>query len=155
MIQRLHLHEACCDLVADVARISGKVQLRVTGTSMVPTLWPGDIVVVHRCEPSELLPNSVVMFRRCGRLVVHRLILRTADQIVARGDALSWPDDPVGVSDVVGRVEFAIRNGRRVDLKGSLWSRVVAFVLRHSEWCARLFLQLSFRIRRMRVAAVT
>jgi signal peptidase I len=152
LIQIAHLHEACCDLVADVARISGKVQVRVAGTSMVPTLWPGDVVVVRRCEPSELLPNSVVMFRRSGGLVVHRLILRTADQVTARGDAHSCLDEPVTLSDVIGRVELVIRNGRSIDPKGSIWCSGVAFVLRHSEWCACLFLRLSFRMRRTRVA---
>ena len=34
-----------CELVADVARAFGEVRLRVTGASMLPAIWPGDILV--------------------------------------------------------------------------------------------------------------
>jgi signal peptidase I len=152
MIEGSQLHEACCDLAADVARSSGKVQIRVYGTSMVPTLWPGDMVIVRPCQPSELLPDSLIMFRRNGGLVVHRLIHRTKDQIVARGDAHSDLDEPVGLSDVVGRVESVLRDGRPVDPRGSIWCRGLAFMLRRCELFARMFLRLGFRMRKREFA---
>jgi signal peptidase I len=153
-MQATYLRDACCDLVMEVARTSGKVNLRVVGSSMIPTLWPGDEVLVFRCEPSELQPNSIVMFRRNRGLVVHRLVLRTAGHIIARGDALSFPDEPVLFSDVVGRVESVLRNGRPVDLRGSLLCRGIAFVLRNSGSFAGLFLRLIFRLRTIQGAEI-
>jgi hypothetical protein len=36
-----------CELVADVLRAGGEARVRVMGTSMLPALWPGDILVIH------------------------------------------------------------------------------------------------------------
>jgi len=68
------LQEACCDLVADLVCSSCKVQLKVTGASMVPALWLGDLLSVHSCVPSELLPDLMIVFRQKQKLIVHRWI---------------------------------------------------------------------------------
>ena len=134
MISEAHLQSACCDLVADIARNQGQVQLKVAGASMVPTLWPGDLVTVRSCDLSELQPGSIVVFRQNERLVTHRLMrvdfARWVDSthgadgcLVTRGDARSRCDKPVKASEVLGRVESAMRNGRPVNLQPSLWHR--------------------------------
>lgn len=152
MTREAHLQEACCSLVADVARISGKVQLRVAGASMVPTLWPGDFVSVHCCDPSELQPDSIIVFRQQQRLIIHRLLHRAGGRLITRGDARPLLDDPIDPADIVGRVENVIRNGHPVDPRPSLWQRAVAAALRRSEWCTWFFLRFSSRMRKMGVA---
>jgi signal peptidase I len=154
MISEAHLQSACCDLVADVARNQGQVQLKVAGASMVPALWPGDLVTVRRSDLSELRPGSIVVFRQNERLVVHRFV-RWVDSthwadgcLVTRGDARPRYDQPVKAGEVLGRVESALRNGRPVNLQPSLWHRVLASVFRRSEWCASIYLRLSSRMRR-------
>ena len=118
MISEAHLQSACCDLIADVARNQGQVQLKVAGASMVPALWPGDLVTVRSCDSSELQPGSIVVFRQNERLVVHRLMradfARWVDSthwadgcLVTRGDARSRCDKPVKAGEVLGRVESA------------------------------------------------
>jgi signal peptidase I len=148
MILEAHLQSACCDLVAGVVRIHGKVHLKVAGASMVPALWPGDLVTVRSCDSSELQPGSIVVFRQNERLVVHRLMHWVGDCVVARGDARPRCDQPVKASEVIGCVESAVRNGRSVNLQPSLWHRVLASVFRRSQWCASLYLRLSSRVRR-------
>jgi signal peptidase I len=152
MITDAHLQSACCDLVADVARLSGKVQLKVAGASMVPALWPGDLVTVKSCDPSELGPYSIIVFRQNQRLIVHRLMHREGDRIVTRGDARPCLDAPVAFAEVVGCVESVTRDGRSIDPRLSLWQKAIAWVLRRSEWCTWFFLRLRSKIRRLAVA---
>jgi phage repressor protein C with HTH and peptisase S24 domain len=64
MTLETHLQSVCCDLVADVARRQGRVQLKVTGASMLPVISPGDLITVQRREPQELQPGEVILFRR-------------------------------------------------------------------------------------------
>ena len=155
MISQAHLQSACCDLIADIARNQGQVQLKVAGASMVPSLWPGDLVTVRRCDPSELQPGSIVVFRQNERLVVHRLVRwvdstrRAGGCIVARGDARPRYDQPVKACEVLGRVENAVRNGRPVNLQLSLWHSFLASVFRRSQWCASLYLRLCSRFQRL------
>ncbi len=159
MISEAHLQSACCDLVADIARNQGQVQLNVAGASMVPTLWPGDLVTVRSCDLSELQPGSIVVFRQNERLVTHRLMrvdfARWVDSthgadgcLVTRGDARSRCDKPVKASEVLGRVQSAMRNGRPVNLQPSLWHGVLASVFRRSQVCTEIYLRLASRMRR-------
>jgi signal peptidase I len=148
MISEAHLQSACCDLVAGVARNQGQVQLKVAGASMVPALWPGDLVTVRRPDLSELQPGSIVVFRQNERLVVHRLMHWVGDRVVTRGDARPRRDQPVKASEVIGRVDSALRNGRPVNLQPSLWHSVLASVFRRSQGCTEIYLRLASRMRR-------
>jgi hypothetical protein len=147
-IRQRDLNSACCDLVADVARTHGTVRLAVAGASMVPVLWPGDLVSVERCDSSELRTDSIIVIRQNGKLIVHRFVHRADDRIVTRGDARPRNDEPVSASDVVGRVKSIQRDGRPVNAQPALWQRLAGAVLRRSELCTRLFLRLGPGFRR-------
>jgi signal peptidase I len=149
MMRNAQLQEAGCDLVEEVARSSGKVHLKVNGASMVPALWPGDLLTIRSCELSELRPGTIIAFRHNQGLIVHRLMQRSGERITTRGDALPAYDEPVVAAEVVGRVETVMRNGRLVDPQLSLWQKAIASVLRHSEWCTWFFLRFSSRMRKM------
>ncbi|MFZ0394839.1 MAG: S24/S26 family peptidase [Terracidiphilus sp.] len=145
MAKETHLQAACCDLAADVALASGSVRLRVTGSSMLPALRAGDLVTVERCSLEEFEPDAMVLFRRGDGLVLHRLVRKTGDSVLTRGDSLPRYDEPVGTSAIVGRAVSVLRNGRPVNLQRTLGQRSVAALLRHSDLCTRLFLRLSAR----------
>jgi signal peptidase I len=132
MIPEAHLQSACCDLIADVARSQGKVHLKVAGASMVPALWPGDVVTVRRCEPGELRAGSIIVFRQNQRLVVHRLMHWREGCVVTRGDSHPCLDRPTPGGDVIGRVESIERDGREVSSRISFRQSVVGFILRRS-----------------------
>jgi signal peptidase len=152
MIPEAHLQSACCDLIADVARTEGKVHLKVAGASMVPALWPGDLVTVRRCETSELQSGSIIVFRQNQRLVVHRLMHWEDGCVVARGDAQFCLDRPAPASDVIGRVESILRDGRWVTPRLSLWQSMTGAVLRRSWRATQLYMRVVNRARRLRVA---
>jgi len=142
MVSEAELQAVCCDLIAELALVSGKVQLRVAGASMVPVLWPGDQITVRLSDSSKLGPDAIVVFRQSERLVVHRVIRRMSDRIVTRGDARLCCDRPVKATEVLGRVESIRRNGRPVRMQPRFWQRVAALVLRHSGGSTRVFLRL-------------
>ncbi len=138
----------CCELVADVARSAGEVCLKVTGTSMLPAVWPGDVVTVRRCDLAQLQPGQIVLYRREGTLTAHRIIRVSRDRLVTRGDSLSSYDLPVRAFEIVGQVVSISRAGRYISPEQSSWQRAASSILRRSDFCTRLAMALSRRLRR-------
>jgi nickel-type superoxide dismutase maturation protease len=86
-------------------------RLAVNGLSMVPTLAPGEWVVVRRTRPRE---GAVVVVRRPERLVVKRAVRRTDGGWWVEGDNAAASDDsrvfgPVDDGDVLGEVRWRYR----------------------------------------------
>ena len=128
-------------LVADVARSFGQVRLQVTGCSMLPAVWPGDILTVRRCSGAELCAGQIVLCFRDGALVAHRLVRKSSQQYITRGDSLYNYDRPFREDEILGRVVTIVRHGRRIDPKSSWWHGAACFMLRRSELLVRLLLR--------------
>src|SRR5271156_4660404 len=95
---------AGCELVAEALRAGSETRIRVTGTSMLPAVWPGDIL---RTRPLvEISPDkgSVVLFLRDGRLFAHRVVGRSGAQLITCGHAVPDCDAPLAVADMLGIV---------------------------------------------------
>lgn len=142
-----------CELAKDVLRSSGYLNLRVTGWSMLPTLWPGDTLVIGRVCGDDVSEGDIVLFVRNNQLVAHRVIgigdAPAGSEILTRGDAVSRPDSPLSNRDLLGRVSFVLRSGRRIEphkvMRAS--ERAVATMLQHSKTSARLIAGLYGRFR--------
>jgi hypothetical protein len=94
----------------------------VRGQSMLPLLRPGDSVLVAHGAP--LVPGDVLVYRREGQLVAHRLIRPAAGEgraCLAQGDNLLEPDAPVEADEIVGRVIAIQREGRTLRLDTTAW----------------------------------
>ena len=61
--------ELACGLAEEVVRTFGEVRLRVFGTSMVPSILPGDLVLIQRASLHEISAGEVVLFLRDGTIV--------------------------------------------------------------------------------------
>jgi hypothetical protein len=70
------------------------------GTSMLPTIAPGQRVVVE-CG-SEPAIGDVVIFRQNDQVMVHRLAAQAGTWLMTWGDANWLPDEPVEVSQLIG-----------------------------------------------------
>ncbi len=140
MVDVSDAHELKCDLAADVIRRFGVLRLRVNGFSMLPSIWPGDVVSVSGADQGPYRPGDVVLYARNGRLFVHRLVEVGGETAVTRGDALLDLDPPVCAGDVLGRVESIERGGSRVAVAREVtWGRrVVGVVLGQSGRLVRL-----------------
>ncbi len=141
MVSEAHFQSACCDLVAEVVRGVGSASLKVTGLSMLPAIWPGDVLTVRSLSSEQLHPGQILLYRRYGKLTAHRIIHVAGDHLVTRGDCIPAFDPPVQASEIVGRVVGISRNGRAIKLQPSLWQRAAAWLLRRSEACTWLMLR--------------
>ena len=129
-------------LAVEVVRRFGEVRLRVTGASMLPSVWPGDILTVRRVSFSELRPGQIILCSRGAQLVAHRIIGHRQQHLVTRGDSLPQNDPLVGEDQVLGQVVSILRNGRRIDPSFTQGQRMAAWVLRRSDFAARVLLRL-------------
>src|SRR4030095_8213006 len=77
-------------LAAEVLGCFGELQLRVIGSSMFPSVRPGDVLTIRRCAMSAVESGAIVLFTRDGRLFAHRVVARRNTHLVTRGDALEW-----------------------------------------------------------------
>lgn len=78
--------------------------MRVYGGSMLPAVWPGDVLSIHRAAPADLTPGELVLCRMEDHFVVHRLVSKSEASVITRGDALDWDDAPVLPCQALGRV---------------------------------------------------
>jgi len=135
-------HAVKCELASEVLASSGALRLRVTGWSMLPTVWPGDTIMIERTDRDAASAGDIVLFRRDRRLFVHRVVGRFTEDstILTCGDAMPRPDLPVADRDVLGRVVAILREGKciRPSRDLSLSSRAVAAAVRRSETAARI-----------------
>ncbi len=115
---------------------------------MLPAVWPGDVVTVRHCGLAEFQPGQIVLYRREGRLTLHRIARIVGDQVIARGDSLSSYDPAVRDDEIVGKAVSILRRGKAIDPEQSSLQRVVSWILRHSEFCALLLLRVGGRLQR-------
>jgi hypothetical protein len=137
-----------CDLAGEVVRAFGAVRLRVFGTSMVPCINPGDLIYIQRANASEISTGEIALYLREGRLFAHRVVARagSAEQplLILRGDRLRGEDPPVYPSELLGRVRFIERGGRRLQPASrlNLWQRMIVLFLRSSDRGTSVYLRL-------------
>jgi signal peptidase I len=106
-------HTAKCELAERILRSFGELRLRVAGFSMIPSVWPGDILLIRSKKIDQVSPGDIVLFARNGRLVAHRVLFVADDQepacLITRGDALSEQDSRISAAEFLGKVSFIQR----------------------------------------------
>jgi len=132
------------ELAAETIRSFGELRLRVTGSSMLPTLRPDDELLIRQCRAEDAAPGDVVLYIRQSRLFVHRVISRCASRLVTQGDGLADADVPVSAHELLGKVVSAIRRGRPVRRESTLTlpARLAAALFRRSSHAGRFFIRL-------------
>lgn len=135
-------HAVKCELASEVLRSSGTLRLQVTGWSMLPAVWPGDLLVIQRATSSEVSEGDIVLFGRDGRLFAHRVLAKNLEDsaMLTRGDAMAALDPVVRENELLGRVSSIARNGRCIAPSRALRfsERVVASLVRSSTIAARV-----------------
>jgi signal peptidase I len=137
-----------CELAAEVLRSFGTLRFAATGWSMLPCVWPGETLVVERVQPDQVRIGQLVLFGREGRLCAHRVIGTQDDpqnpQWITQGDALPVPDRPVAREELLGRVAYLIRAGKRIEVPIGLnvIERLTARIIRRSFFAARVLVYL-------------
>jgi hypothetical protein len=140
-------------LVAEVLRskpTSGQVvSLRVYGESMLPAVWPGDVVEIESCLLKDVRPGEIVLAMRDGQLFLHRLLAPCKqDGFTLRGDSLPGADPLFPVAALLGRLSgFADKKRCIPELAlspgfGARLSRAIGLLLCHCGLARRVALKL-------------
>jgi hypothetical protein len=81
-----------------------RVRLRVRGESMLPSLWPDDVVEIASCSMDDLRPGEIVLALREGRFFLHRLVAPcTPNGFRLRGDSMPGCDPSYPPEALLGR----------------------------------------------------
>jgi signal peptidase I len=142
------IEESRCELAAEVLLANRTLTLKAFGTSMLPTLWPGDLTHIQSCSFDEVHPGDIVLCRTNSRFSLHRVtrkVVEGADSwLITRGDSMPGPDPRVSSANVLGKV-IEVQHASRdfiVVPKFSTKSRVIGRILGHSTLCMRFVMKL-------------
>ena len=140
--------ESRYNLAAEVLRSTGQLRIKAIGTSMLPTLWPGDLLTIRLHEFERVLPGELILYARQNRFFVHRVIRKLVrdrcHMLVTRGDALPHPDLPIGAQDFLGKVVAIERAGRFLtnSTTRTWWGSLLGLVLSRCDWLRAVTLRL-------------
>ena len=110
--------------LVDALRQTGQLALPPDGSSMGARFERVEAFIVRAIPPMRPRPGDIVVFRAADALVAHRLIRRTADGWITKGDATLRADARVKPDEMVGVVTgIRYRDGREVACFG-VWSRI-------------------------------
>src|SRR5437867_6765581 len=90
------------ELVVDVLGRFGEARLRVGGSSMLPAIWPGDVLTIRRRPMSAVRCGDVAVFVRGDRVFGHRVIAHHDPHLVTQCHSLPSPDAPVTQAEMLG-----------------------------------------------------
>ena len=147
-------HAAKCELAEKTLRLFGSLRLRVTGLSMLPSVWPGDLLLIRRQQMDQIYPGDIVLFGCHGRLIAHRAVFKTDDleapSLITRGDALPSQDSPISPAQLLGKVSGILRGGEWIQpsRRLSFGARTVAMLVSRSGRAATILSRLRASRRR-------
>lgn len=142
--------EVACGLTEEIVRTFGEVRLRVYGTSMAPSILPGDIVSIAQAHLENIAPGEIVSFLQGGRLFVHRVVRRAtlasgdvtnSSRLITQGDRLQHEDPPVSGTELLGRVVEVERGGQKVKLPSQRSNGLIARTLQSSDRMTFLYVK--------------
>ncbi len=115
------------ELIVDLLSRGHAAEFQVLGDSMYPVIRENDTLHV---EPARSFSRGDVVLVLADRgLTAHRVIARRGTMLILRGDNTPAADDPIEESQVLGKVTYAIRAGRKVNV-WSAAARAAAFLRR-------------------------
>lgn len=142
-------------LAAEVLQRSGSIELKACGTSMLPSIWPGDVLTLETITPDQAGVGDIVLVYRAGRFFVHRLLeKRQRDGVcewITKGDSVPHVDPPASETQLLGRVVNVSDGHRSMKPSGRL-SRVysaIAFLACRSDRFRSVLLRLHWLSQRV------
>ena len=135
-----------CELAAQVLNDSGVLRLRASGSSMLPSVWPGDILTIRPQRFEQWRPGDIALYMRAGHFFVHRVITvsNSGDFLIVQGDLLPQPDPPVVAEEVLGKVVAIERDDLpvRTTCRPSIPFRIFARALWNCDFLLRVVMAL-------------
>ncbi len=92
----------------DHIEFCGYTIFRVITGSMENTIKPQDIVIVKLTKDVNV--NDIITYKSGKDFITHRVIEKTEDNLITKGDANTSKDSPITSKDVVGKVVYIFNN---------------------------------------------
>jgi hypothetical protein len=131
-------------LPLEVLSKTGCVRLGVFGYSMLPTIWPGDVLTIQAKSIDQIRIGDVVLLVRNNRFFVHRVLRsgRTSHVLITRGDAMPNDDGPLRGEELLGKVvSVSRRDGDAPIPDCSVLTRCCGLMLAYSDQLRSLALR--------------
>lgn len=138
--------EARLDLAAEVLHRFGEVRFVAHGSSMIPSIYPGDLLTVRSESIAEARTGEIVLVLLAGRFFVHRVMRKWPERnrivFATRGDALTQEDPSVDGTQLLGRVTSILRHGKPVKFArhGGPWTKVLRWGVQNSPAFSKILL---------------
>ncbi len=128
----VYTSEIRLELLKTVVEGGHQFRMRAPGFSMHPFIRNRDIITIAPLPPESPIPGDVVAFVRpdTGKLVVHRVVKRTDDLCLIKGDNCGEPDGDITKANLLGIVTRVERNGRDVMAGFPYGRRLIALLNR-------------------------
>lgn len=127
--KKIYSAEKLLPLIKETISLGEVFYLKVTGTSMTPTLY-SDRDLVMLVSPKLKIPKrfDIVLFQRTnGQVVLHRIIKINIDgTIVINGDSQDWTEI-IDKNQIISVVSKYVCNGKTVKCDGNIFY-IKAFV---------------------------
>ena len=78
----------------------------VLSGSMEPELSKGDLIIVKETDSYDC--EDIVVFQDGNSLVVHRILKKSDEEVITKGDANNTDDGAIAISRIKGEVVFSV-----------------------------------------------
>ena len=108
----------------------GRFVTMAQGVSMLPLIRPGrDLVEITRKGKKKKKKHDVVLYKRDGKYILHRVLeVRPGDYVIA-GDHQICKEYGVTDADIIGVLSAVIRGGKHISVSDQNYLRYVRL------WC--------------------
>jgi signal peptidase I len=134
-------------LAEELLHSFGELRVSALGSSMVPAIYPGDVLTIRRQGADAAECGDIVLSARGNRFFVHR-VLRKSEfaegvRLLTRGDALAEPDPPIAAGELLGRVTSIERGARKLAARPRLsrFEKCLQWGVRRSDAFLKLLLR--------------
>lgn len=131
--------ETVATLLRESLSQGSQPRLRVTSSSMAPTLRVGDHVMIEKVRPDDLRLGDILVIQRQEDLLTHRLVAQIQSGWHTKGDQEAIPDPPCPPELILGRVNSIERGCHRISLKKNSWRIINPILGKLSWWEAKLY----------------
>lgn len=110
-------------LVRELLHNGTNVSIIVTGTSMYPFLRPDiDRVELRQVNFTDIKRGDIVLIlRKDGAYVLHRVLCKTANEFFIIGDNQKWIEGPLEPGQLVATTASIWRQNKNIDCNNRIW----------------------------------
>lgn len=91
-------------------------QIKTFGHSMMPLLLDGDIVKIKKIKSHLIRINDIVCFAQKRHFITHRVVYKTEQYIITKGDNNPFSDGKIKPDKVLGKVHEIKRAGQTLQV---------------------------------------